>query len=80
MNEVCTMQIRAIRKRRLMTLEQLAAKSGVDRVSINRYELGSHEPSVSKAIKIARALGCTVEQLMDDEEGAGEDGNGDVGS
>lgn len=72
--------IKALRKRRLMTAEQLALKSGVARVSITRYENGKREPRVGEALKIARALGCTVEQLMDDEKGAGEDGNGDVGS
>ena len=66
--------IKTLRKRRLMTAEQLALKSGVARVSITRYENGKREPRVGEALKIARALGCTVEQLMDDEEGAGEDG------
>lgn len=68
------MQIRTLRKRRFMTLEQLAAKSGVGRVNINRYELGTVEPGVHNAIKIARALGCTVEQLVADEEGETADG------
>lgn len=73
-NGVSTMQIRKLRKRRFMTLEQLAAKSGVGRVNINRYELGTVEPGVHNAIKIARALGCTVEQLVADEEGETADG------
>lgn len=61
------MQIRKLRKRRFMTLEQLAAKSGVGRVNINRYELGTVEPGLHNAIKIARALGCTAEDLIKDE-------------
>ena len=57
--------IRNMRKRRLFTLEQLAARSGVSRVSITRYENGPREPKVGDALKIARALDCTVEELFD---------------
>lgn len=62
------MLIKTFRKRRYMTLEQLAAKSGVQRASINRYELGKREPGVYNAIRIARALGVTVEDLVSDED------------
>ena len=65
--------IRKIRKQRHMTLEELAEKSGVSRVNINRYELGSHEPKVSAAIKIAKALDCSVEELMEEPASAGAD-------
>lgn len=61
--------IRNMRKRRLLTLEQLAIKSGVSRVSITRYENGKREPKVGDALKIARALGCTVEELIEDDGG-----------
>lgn len=70
------MQIRKMRRRRFMTLEELAEKSGVSRVNINRYELGTVEPKVLNAYKIARALGCTVEELIEDEEAAGDGANG----
>lgn len=62
--------IKTMRKRRLMTADQLAIKSGVSRVSITRYENGQREPKVREAIRIARALGCTVEQLVEGEEEA----------
>lgn len=61
--------IKTMRKRRLMTADQLAIKSGVSRVSITRYENGQREPKVREAVRIAKALGCTVEQLVADEEG-----------
>ena len=59
--------IRNIRKQRRLTLEMLAKMSGVSRVSINRYELNKREPKLSDAMKIARALGVTVEELMGDD-------------
>ncbi|MBR3239511.1 MAG: helix-turn-helix transcriptional regulator [Oscillospiraceae bacterium] len=58
--------IRTMRKKRLLTLEQLAAKSGVSRVSITRYENGQRVPKLDDALKIARALDCTVEELVDE--------------
>lgn len=56
--------IRPIRKRRALTQEALAMLSGVPRVNITRYENGTTVPKVTDAIKIARALGVTVEELM----------------
>ena len=49
-------------------MEELAAKSGVSRVSINRYELGQRIPDVTIARKIAEALSCTIEELLENDE------------
>ena len=59
-----------IREQRLakkMTLEELAKASGVSRVSINRYELGQRIPNVVIAQKLATALGCSLEVLIEKE-------------
>ena len=67
------MVIRAMRIKRGLTLEALAKKSGVSRVSINRYELGDRVPDVTTAKKIADALSCTIEEILADEkDGEGE--------
>lgn len=50
------------RTARKMSLGRLAGASGVDRSTIFRIEEG-HEPGVTKAIKLARAVGMTVEEL-----------------
>lgn len=59
-----------------MTLEELAAKSGLSRVSVNRYELGTRTPRADAALKLAKALNCTVEELLkeDSDKGDGNDG------
>ena len=57
----------AIKEKRIaagMSQEQLAEASGVTRASISRYENGERRPNVWTAIKIARALRCTVEDLL----------------
>lgn len=59
-----------IRERRLakkMTLSELSKASGVSRVSINRYELGQRVPNIENARKIARALGCSLDELATNE-------------
>jgi DNA-binding XRE family transcriptional regulator len=51
------------RKRTGLTQQQLADKVGVGRVSIARIEAGT-PPSVTLALRIANALGETVETLF----------------
>lgn len=56
-----------IRERRIvknMTQEELAQKSGVSRVNICRIEIGKRNLSLNAAIKLARALGCTIDELV----------------
>lgn len=63
-----------LRKRRLaakLTQEQLAAKTkapfssmGVSRNTIARIERGERGPSIEMAIRLARALGCSFNDLM----------------
>ena len=63
MNEV-------IRQRRAdlgMAQGDLAAKVGVDRRQIRRYEAGETQPTLPMAKTIARALGITIDELAGDE-------------
>lgn len=46
----------------------IAEKTGLTKVSINRYVRGNRVPKVTNAIKIARALGMTVEMIWGGEE------------
>ena len=45
------------------TQAQVAREIGVSEQMYQRYEYGRCEPSVQKAIRIAKAVGSTVEQL-----------------
>ena len=47
-----------------LTQEDLAQLVGVTRKSINAIEAGRMVPSTVLALKLARALGVTVEQLF----------------
>ena len=52
-----------------MTQEQLAAVSGVHRVTIARIETGASSPSVDTLKQLADALGVLVDDLIDKEAG-----------
>lgn len=46
------------------TQGQLAESAGVTQAQISLYESGAHLPSIDVAVKMARALGVTAEDLM----------------
>lgn len=58
------MAIKEIREAACMSQEELAKKANVNRVSISRYEAGERIPSLAIAAKIARALNCTLDDLL----------------
>ena len=54
-----------------LTQQELAERAGVTRQSIISIEQGRYRPSVELALKLARTLGCAVEdlfQLAEEEE------------
>ena len=59
--------MRIERARRNLTQAELAAMAGVTRRSINAIETGRMVPSVLLAIRIARALNATVEEVFSSE-------------
>jgi len=57
-------QLRATRTRLGLSQQDLATAAGVTRQSIGGIEAGLYAPSVSVALRLARALGCPVEELF----------------
>ena len=47
-----------------MTQSQLAERSGVSRQTISDIETGKHDPTISVALLLARALGVKVDNLF----------------
>lgn len=60
----------AARERAGLNQSQAAHLSGIHRVQWNRYERGNLTPSVDIALRIARALGTTVEVAFSTAPGA----------
>ena len=57
--------LREIRKSRGLTQQQLCEGADVSRKSINAVENGVYIPSTVLALKIAKTLNCSVEELFE---------------
>jgi len=57
-------QLRAVRQRLGMSQQELARAAGVTRQTVGGIEAGLYAPSAGVALKVARALGCRVEELF----------------
>lgn len=59
-------KLREVRERKLLTQDELAARSGITQTSISAIEVGKHEPRISTVRRLAAALGVEPEELLDD--------------
>ena len=57
-------QLKAVRLRLRMSQQELADAAGIARQTIGGMEAELYSPSAAVALKLARALGCTVEELF----------------
>ena len=57
--------LQEIRKSRGLTQQQLSESADVSRKSINAVENGIYIPSTVLALKIAKTLDCSVEELFE---------------
>lgn len=64
------MKLKIKEKREAMnwTQEQLADRSGVPQSTISSFEIGARDPKLSNILPVAVALGCTVDELIDERE------------
>ena len=58
------MTLRAAREQSGKTQAQVAKETGISELAYQRYEYGKRTPCATTAIRIARALGSTVEALF----------------
>ena len=57
-------KVKQYRKAARMTQSQLAERSGVSRQTLSDIETGKHDPTISVALLLARALGVKVDNLF----------------
>lgn len=62
MNVVCS--LKRIRKERGLTQGELSELTGIDRISITRYETGKITPGGKALRKLARVLGVSLDELL----------------
>lgn len=56
------------RERARLSITQLANRSGIDYMQISRYERGQTLPSLDTAIRIARVLNVSLDELVTGSE------------
>src|ERR687885_1687210 len=61
-------RVRALRRERGLTLEELAQRSGVSRAMISKLERGEKNPTLVVAAKVAEGLGVGLSRLVGVEE------------
>jgi transcriptional regulator with XRE-family HTH domain len=61
-------RVKELRRRRGLTLEELAGQSGVSRAMISKLERGEKNPTLVVAARLAEGLGVTLSQLAGMEE------------
>jgi transcriptional regulator with XRE-family HTH domain len=62
------MALRAERKRKGLTQEQLALEADLRRTFISSVELGEKQPSITTVFKLSKALGIKPSKLIDETE------------
>lgn len=65
------MNINKLRRAKKMTMHELGQKIGKSHQAIWNYEHGYRDINLSTAVKIAKALGCKVDDLIDDDTEGG---------
>ncbi|MEU4120124.1 XRE family transcriptional regulator [Kitasatospora sp. NPDC028055] len=60
-------RLRVLRQQNRLSLEALAEQVGVTKSYLSKVERGLSDPSISTALKLARALGVDVGRLFSDE-------------
>lgn len=65
-------RVKSLRTQQGLSQQELARAAGVTRQTISNIEVGLYVPSVAVAMRLARALGCRVEDLFWLEDSYGE--------
>lgn len=56
--------LKRVRKAKRVTQEMLSSLTGINRAILSLYETGHRSPTVLTAAKIAKALDCTIDDLV----------------
>ena len=58
------MRIKELREKKKMRQEDLATRLNVDRTTVTKWETGETSPRTDKLPELAKALGCSINQLF----------------
>lgn len=63
------MSFKTMRKRAGMTQMQVANALGVTNAAVSQWETGKTMPKGESLLKLAKIFGCTVDELLEEEDG-----------
>ena len=63
-------KLATLRKRKGITQEQLAEILQVSRQSVSRWEMDAAFPETEKLVKLGKLLGCSIDFLLDENQGS----------
>jgi transcriptional regulator with XRE-family HTH domain len=55
--------LRRLREAEGWSMQELADRAGIAKMQVARFEWDSKDPSLESAVKLARALGCSLDEL-----------------
>lgn len=58
------MKLKQIRQEQRYTQRHIAEMGGIQQAAVCRWESGRYDPKLSVALKVAKGLGVTVEELV----------------
>ena len=61
------MNIKHKRMSKGLTQEELAKELGIKRNAVSMWETGKSNPTADRLLDIAQVLGCTIDELYDNE-------------
>ncbi|MEF9974784.1 MAG: helix-turn-helix transcriptional regulator [Clostridia bacterium] len=61
------MNLKLLRKRAGLTQKELSELSGIGRPLIARYEVGTRMPRIDKAVRLAKVLDVSLDELIGDD-------------
>ena len=64
-SQALSSRVTALRKKNKLTLDQLAAASGVSRSMLSQIERGQANPTLTVTFRIAQAFGMSIGELVD---------------
>lgn len=61
------MRLKSLREQKGITQKELGAAIGVEQNTISQWETQNRLPRADKLPQLAKILGCTVDELLEDE-------------
>ena len=61
-------RIRELRKAKKLSQQEMAAKIGVDRSTIAKWETGTNSPRADKLRQLSKILECSLDELLPEND------------